>query len=299
MKVLIAGANSYIARYLIPVLLDNGHEVICQVRDKKLFERQHDFDNRVTIMQGDLLRERSIESLPRNVDAAFYLVSPLSQTSGFAGLEALSATNFINAISQTFCSQVITISEIADSETSAGASRVHIEQILTSGKAYLTSFKTGLILGPGSIALELLHGLTGKTNVIIPQKWARSKTQPISIFDVAAYLNSSLLKKELYDGIVEIGGPDVLTFTQLLNTYIATFKQGTYHVTAVPYLSVKLLSHWLNLLTPLSYPSAQALLENLEHDAICTNHSIESIIPLECMPIDKILQETCLNYTPN
>jgi uncharacterized protein YbjT (DUF2867 family) len=298
MKVLIAGANSYIAKNLIPSLLDRGHEVVCQVRDKKHFQDQNDYHG-ITVIQGDLLRGRSMEPLPYEINAAYYLVNSLSQTSGFAGLEALSATNFITALNNTACRQIITISELSGNESQASRSRGHIEEILADGQADLTSFKTGMVIGAGSIALEMLQELTHKSTIIVPQKWALSKTQPIAIADVVAYLTNCLLNKATYKRVFDVGGPEVMTFKELLITYTQILKHASPAITVVPYLSSKIIAHWLNLLTPLSYPSAQTLLESLEYDAVCQENSIIDIIPFECMSFDKILLETCLNSTAN
>jgi uncharacterized protein YbjT (DUF2867 family) len=298
MKVLLAGANNYIAKSLIHRLLDQGHEVVCQVRDKTHFQKQYAF-NGIQLIQGDLLRERSIEPLPYETDVAFYLVNSLSQTSGFAGLEALSATNFIRALNNTNCKQIITLSEICGEETDAGVSRRHIEEILSDGQAALTAFKTGMVIGPGTIALEMLQELTRKSTIIIPQKWATAKIQPIALEDVIGYLMASMLNKNTYKQTLEIGGPDVVTFRQLLFTYTHICKKVIADITTLPYLSFKIVSHWLNLLTPLSYPQAQALIESLEFDSFCHDNSINQLIPISCTPLDKILEESCLTSTLN
>src|SRR4051794_11225204 len=112
MKVLLAGANSYVGTRLIPVLLEKGHEVVCLVRDKSHFYKSNHYADAVTVIGGDLLRRQSIEYLPEDIDAAYYLVNSFIQTLGFAALGALSAQNFIEVINQTNCRQVITLGDI-------------------------------------------------------------------------------------------------------------------------------------------------------------------------------------------
>src|SRR5579863_1845980 len=114
MKLLLAGANSYVGSRLLPFLLQNGHEVVCVVRDKRFFAEQNKYAN-VTLLNGDLLRRQGIEAFPEDIDAAFYLANRLTQTSGFAALEALSAQNFVEALNRTQCRQLITTSPISDS----------------------------------------------------------------------------------------------------------------------------------------------------------------------------------------
>jgi uncharacterized protein YbjT (DUF2867 family) len=120
MKILLTGANGYVGTRLIPALLQKGHEVVCMVRDIKLFQKQSPYADQVTTVTGDLLRARSMEALPTDIEAAYYLVNALPQTSGFAGLEALSAENFIQAVNQTHCRQIISLSEIDDHLGQAG-----------------------------------------------------------------------------------------------------------------------------------------------------------------------------------
>src|SRR5258708_2551650 len=107
MKVLLAGANSYIGTLLIPVLLDKGHEVVCLVRDKSHFMKNNAHASAVRIIGGDLLRRQSIETLPEDIDAAYYLVNALTQTSEYAALGALSAQNFMEAMDKVNCRQII------------------------------------------------------------------------------------------------------------------------------------------------------------------------------------------------
>ena len=129
MKVLLAGANGYIGTRLIPVLLENGHDVICLVRDKRRFHEHSDFSGQVTLITGDLLKESNIEAFPEDLDAAYYLVHSMAQTQDFAALEALSAHNFVQALDKTNCKQVIFLSGITNDENLSRhlESRRHVE----------------------------------------------------------------------------------------------------------------------------------------------------------------------------
>lgn len=292
MKVLFAGANSYIAKLLIPILLDKGHEVVCQVRDKKHFLKQNDFASRVTLLSGDLLRSHSAEPFPGDIEVAFYLVSSMSQTSGFAGLEALSADNFVKAINETGCRQVITLSDICNLQSELGQSRKHIEQILADSRAALTVFRTSMVVGPGSIATELLNGLLLKDPVVIPQKWADCRLQPISVYDVLAYLEGSMLKRETYDKVFDIGGAETITFKHLLEKHAAVNQDSNPTIKTLPTLSYKLLNYCLNYLAPTNYPAAQALLESLKYDAVCSSNAIDNIIPITRTPYVESLHKS-------
>src|ERR1700759_1846064 len=164
MKILLAGSNSYIATRLIPYLLDKGHEVICVARDKKYFLSQNK-QKGIQVLNGDLLRARSIEPFPVKIDAAFYLANRLTQTSGFAGLEALSAQNFMDALNKTHCTQLITTGELNN------PTRHHIEDILASGRCNLTGLQLSMVIGGGSIPMELFGALTNNTPIVITNAW--------------------------------------------------------------------------------------------------------------------------------
>ena len=289
MKVLVVGANSYIGTRLIPVLLEKGHQVVCLSRDKKYFSSQN-YDERVTVLNGDLLRSKSIESFPGDIDAAYYLVNRLTQTLGFAGMEALSAQNFMDALSKINCRQVITVSTIFNTLSASTLSRLNVEDILGSGKAALTIFQTNMIIGTGSIAMELFKALTKNTPIFIAKTWAQAFTQPIYCGDVLEYLEGSLLNQKTFNQCFDICGPEILSFKQMLLTYIAIFKDFKPSIITLPFLTTKLSSNLLNLLATTSYTDAQTLFENLKTDKICLDNSISDIIPRQCLTFKQSLR---------
>jgi uncharacterized protein YbjT (DUF2867 family) len=283
MKVLLAGANSYIGARLIPFLLKNGHEVVCVVRDKKYFSGQSNYRG-VTVLNGDLLRSQSIESFPRDIDAAFYLANRLTQTSGFAGLEALAAQNFMDALNKTDCRQLITVGNISN------ASRLHIENILANGKAALTGLQTSMIIGEGSISLELFDALTRNEPIVITKAWAKTLIQPVFIDDVLECLHNCLLNSDTFNHQFDIGGPQALTFKQMMLLYIAIYKDVKPGIVILPFLNTKLASYLVNFLSPTSYPEAQNLLQNLNTDSVCRDDRIRDILSHECITFKQTLK---------
>lgn len=291
MKILLTGANGYIGARLIPALLERGHDVVCLVRDPKLFEKQSTYASQVTLITGDLLRNRSLETLPPDIEAAYYLVNALPQTSGFAGLEALSAENFVQAINQTTCKQIISLSEIDDHLGEAGLSRLHVEEILHQADAAITILKSTMIVGQGSIALELMEGLTKKSPVIIASNWAKAQEQPIATCNVIEYLSGCLLNEDTFNSEFHISGPDILTFKQMLLTYGEVCRQRKVKVMTVPQVSAALSSYWLNYLTPISYSHAKTLVENLKFDLVSRDDTIRRIIPLQLQTLKEALTQ--------
>lgn len=291
MKVLLTGANGYIGARLIPALLEQGHEVVCLVRDPKLFEKQTSYASQVTVLAGDLLRNRSLDTLPADIEAAYYLVNALPQTSGFAGLEALSAENFVQAMNQTACKQIISLSEIDDHLSESGLSRLHVEDILRTADAAITILKSTMIVGEGSIAMELMEGLTKKSPILIATNWAKAQEQPIATCNVISYLAGCLLNEETFNSEFHISGPNVLTFKQMLLTYAQVCHQRKVKIMTVPQVSAALSSYWLNYLTPISYSHAKTLVENLKFDLVSRDDAIRSIIPVQLQTLEQALLE--------
>ncbi|NCD71537.1 NAD(P)H-binding protein [Mucilaginibacter agri] len=281
MKVLLTGANGYIGTRLIPALLDKGHEVVCLVRDKNLFSKQSAYADKVTLIKGDLLRSHSMEELPADIDVAYYLVNAMVQTSGFAGLEAIVAQNFVDAVDKTHCKQIISLSDIDDHLSTVGLSRQHVEDILAKADAAITILKTTMMVGSGSIATELLDGLTRKMPVIIAKNWAKAQEQPIAVCDVINYLTGCLLNKASYNSEFHISGPDVITFKQMLMIYGDICRNVSTKIVTVPQVSAALSSYWLNFLTPISYSHAKTLVENLKYDLISRDDAILDIVPMK------------------
>jgi uncharacterized protein YbjT (DUF2867 family) len=292
MKVLLTGAGSYIGTHLIPVLLQKGHEVLCLVRDEKLFRKQNPGAGNVTVITGDLLRTRNMQPLPQDIDAAFYLTASLTQTSAFAGLEALAAENFVSFINETRCKQIISLGDIDDGESDTALSRRHVEEILYNGNASLTVLRSSLIIGPHSIASEMLNGLTDKNPIVIARNWANAKVQPIALCDVLGYMEGCLLNKLTYNTVYTIGGPEVLSIKDMIHTYAEVCKETHVHMVLVPLVSKQLSTYWLNYLTPISFPAAQSLIENLEHDSLAPDDSITHIIKRTLMPYRQALQQS-------
>jgi len=284
MKVLIAGSNSYIATHLIPYLTEKGHEVVCVARDKKYFSSKNKIKG-ITVLNGDLLRSRSIDPFPEDVDVAFYLANRLTQTSGFAGLEALSAQNFMDALNRTQCRQLITTGELNN------PTRDHIENILASGKAALTGLQTSMVIGDGSIAMDLFDALTRNTPIVITNAWAEAKIQPVYIDDVLAYLNDCLLNRATYNHKLDICGSQILTFKQMMLIYIAMYKADNRpNIVILPSLNARLASYLANFLSPINYPEAQSLLENLKYDSVSCDNSINDIVPRESVTFKESLK---------
>lgn len=291
MKVLLAGANGYIGTRLIPVLLEKGHTVVCLVRDKRRFHEQNDYSERVTLLTGDLLQEKSIDAIPNDIDAAYYLVHSMAQADDFAALEALSAHNFVQALNKTNCKQVIYLSGITnDSDLSSHLlSRLHVESVLKESKTALTVLRAAIIIGSGSSSFEIIRDLTEKLPVMTVPRWVNTKCQPIAIRDVLGYLEGVLLNEASFHKIFDIGGPDILSFKQMMLIYAKVRKLKRY-IIIIPFLSPKISSYWLYFVTSTSYSLAQSLVDSMKNETIMKNHNIDQVVQRNCLAYEEALK---------
>lgn len=291
MKVLLAGANGYIGTRLIPVLLENNHEVVCLVRDKRRFHEMSDFCDKVSLLKGDLLKEENIEQFPQDIDAAYYLVHSMAQNQDFAKLEALSAHNFLQQLNKTTCKQIIFLSGITnDTDLSQHLlSRKHVEDVLREANAALTILRAAIIIGSGSASFEIIRDLTEKLPLMTVPRWVNTRCQPIAIRDVLGYLNGLLLNEKSYNRTFDIGGPDILTFKQMMLTY-AEVRHLKRHIVTIPFLSAKISSYWLYFVTSISYQLAQSLVDSMKNETIVKDHSIDEVVQRKCLTYKEALE---------
>ena len=191
MKILVTGATGYIGKRLIPLLLNEGHTVVCAVRDKERAQKSFIIHKKAIIAEADFLKPETLTNLPTDIDIAYYLIHSMSNSSTeFHSLEEKCAQNFKNFMETTSVKQVIYLSGITnDTKLSKHLlSRKNVELILASKKYALTTFKAGIIVGSGSSSFEIIRDLVEKLPIMVAPKWLHTKTQPLSIRDVLAFL---------------------------------------------------------------------------------------------------------------
>lgn len=283
MKILLTGANGYIGARLLPLLLQQNHEVVCLVRDKRRFKEESVLDKPVTIITGDLLQEQTLQNIPQDIDAAYYLVHSMG-SEDFSKLEELSALNFITALAKTNCKQIIYLTGIVnDSMLSTHLkSRLNVEDILKSSSISHTSLRAAIIIGSGSASFEIIRDLTEKLPVMVAPKWLKTRCQPIAIRDVLIYLTRVLGNNTALDKTLDIGGPDIITYKEMLLRY-AKVRGLKRWIISVPILSPKLSSYWLNLVTSVNYSIAKNLVSSMKNEVVCQNDDIKKIVPHQCV----------------
>ena len=285
MKILLTGANGYIGTRLLPVLLQLGHEVVCMVRDKRRFNEESDFGDKVKIITGDLLKGETLISIPKDIEAAYYLVHSMSSNNeSFDKLESESAKNFVNAIETTACKQIVFLTGIVNDDNLSKhlTSRLKVEQLLKGGKIPCTTLRAAIIIGSGSASFEIIRDLVEKLPVMVAPKWVKTLCQPIAIRDVLGYLTGVLGLPDSYNKTFDIGGPDILTYRDMLQIYASERKLKRW-IIGVPLLTPKLSSLWLYFVTSVPYQLARSLVESMINEVICRNDDIKKLIPRKCL----------------
>jgi len=299
MKILVTGATGFIGRRLIPSLLKGGHELYLLVRvgSRSTFEM---YGDKVEVIRGDLLDKNSL-SFPQDIEAAFYLVHSMSQKrKDFDVLEMESARNFVEALKKTKASQVIYLSGLINSTTLSKhmQSRLNVENYLKESGFHFTGFRAGIVIGAGSASFEMIRDLVEKLPVMVAPKWVNRRCQPIASTDVVYYLAHALGNKGCYDRIFDIGGPDILTFKELMLRFAAARHLKRWIIT-VPLLTPRLSSYWLVLVTTVNYSLARALVSSLKNDATCSEYSVQDVIPRHCLTYEEALSRAFAKIEDN
>jgi uncharacterized protein YbjT (DUF2867 family) len=291
MKILLTGSTGYIGKRLLPVLVEAGHEVICCVRDIKRFNPPQSIRHKISVIEIDLLDETSLKRIPEDIDGAYYLVHSMSSSNDYKSLEKTSAINFRNALEKTNVKHVIYLSGIIN-ETELSkhlSSRKDVEIELSKGPYNFTTLRAGIIIGSGSASFEIIRDLVEKLPIMITPKWLETKCQPIGIKDVIAFLSKSLFNTETYNQNFDIGGPDVLSYKEMLLGFANT-RNLKRTILVVPIMTPKLSSYWLYFVTSTSYKLAVSLVNSMKVEVVCRDNRLNSILNQEPVNYKESLQ---------
>ena len=292
MKILLTGVTGYIAQRLLPILLENGHEVVCCVRDISRFNIKKYATPNISIIEADFLNKESLEHIPKDIDLAYYLIHSMStQIGDFGSMEEVCATNFQHCIEQTNAKQVIYLSGISNAEELSKhlSSRKNVEYILSSNKYALTTLKAGIIVGSGSASFEIIRDLVEKLPFMITPRWLNTKSQPLAIRNVIEFLVGVIGKTETFNQNYDIGGPDILTYKEMLLRF-AKDRGLKRRIVNVPVMTPRISSYWLYFVTSTSYTLAKNLVNSMKVEVICKPNNLSSTLGIKLIDYDKAIQ---------
>ncbi len=296
MKILLTGATGYIGKRLLPILVSQDHEIICCVRDKNRFYTPKEFLKNIKVIEVDFLKPETLTAIPNDIEAAYYLIHSMSGSDdNYDELEKASAENFVNYIDKTFAKQVIYLSGIVNDKSLSKhlSSRKKVEDVLHKGNFAITTLRAGIIVGSGSASFEIIRDLVNKLPIMITPKWLNTKCQPIAIPDVLEFLSKSLLNPVTYNKSFDIGGPDILTYKEMLLGF-AKAKKLKRWIYTVPIMTPKLSSYWLYFVTSTSYKLASALVSSMKVEVICRDNKINDILGVKPMSYEQALSRALI-----
>jgi uncharacterized protein YbjT (DUF2867 family) len=292
MKILLTGVTGYIAQRLLPVLLDDGHQVICCVRDANRFNSKKFLPEQIKVIEANFLKPETLSSIPDDIDVAFYLIHSMSSKKGdFEKMEAECAQNFRDRVEKTFVKQVIYLSGIVN-ETQLSKhlqSRKAVEEILSSSRFALTTLRAGIIIGSGSASFEIIRDLVEKLPVMVTPRWVNTKCQPIAIRNVIQFLNGVIGYEPAYNKSFDIGGPDILTYKEMMLRF-AKSRGLKRTIVTLPVMTPRLSSYWLFFVTSTSYSLAVQLVNSMKVEVICEPNDLAEQLHISLIDYDSSLK---------
>lgn len=291
MKVVVTGSTGFIGKRLIYQLLEQGHEIYALTRIKGIELKIPENPN-FHLIYGDIRDPSRMDPFPQDSDAVYYLVHSMGNVEqNLIEVEKEIAQNFIFEIEKTHCKQIIFLGGIIEDEERLSPhlrSRLAVEKVLKVSKIPCTILRSSIIIGSGSASFEIIRDLVEKLPVMIAPKWVKSMCQPISIGDVLFYLNAVLLNSSCFGKIYDIGGPEAMSFRDVLLRY-AHFRHLKRYIFDVPLLTPKLSSYWLVFITSVRFSICRYLVESMKQHTRKLNTTIDTVLPHACLSYEESL----------
>lgn len=291
-KIIVTGSTGFIGKRLIYQLLEAGHEIYALIRIKGVVLKSQEHP-RLHFIYGDIRDPLSSDLFPKEIDAAYYLIhSMASVVQNLIEEEERTARDFIEIIEKTNAKQIIFLGGIIEDIHQLSPhllSRLSVENVLRKSRIPCTILRASIIIGSGSASFEIIRDLVEKLPLMIAPKWVKSMCQPIAVRDVLYYLQAVLLNKRCFGQIYDIGGPEAISFKEVLLRY-ARFRHLRRLIVDVPVLTPRLSSYWLVLITSVRFSICSYLVESMKHHTRKTNQAIDLVLPHKCMNFEEALK---------
>jgi uncharacterized protein YbjT (DUF2867 family) len=287
MKILVTGATGYVGGRLVPRLLDHGFEVRCMTRDPDRL-RLHPWRNRVEVASADALDPVQLARALDGCDTAFYLIHAMAWSPrGFVAQDHKAAENFCTEAEAAGLKRIVYLGGLGSEDERLSrhlASRHDVGHVLAAGKTPVTELRAAVIIGSGSMSFEMIRHLTEILPIMFRPRWLRTRCQPIAIRNVLEILMDSIQDLGEEDHVYDIGGPDVLTYEQMMQSYAAVAGLRRRLVIPMPIFSRRISAYFTGFATPLPLAVARPLIESLRHDVVVTGPSPPGFQPSTLMP---------------
>lgn len=294
----VTGATGYVGGRLVPRLLDLGYRVKCLVRSPaKLFERPWASHSNVEIIQADFSSPDSLAKQLKGCSSAYYLVHSMMSAGGdYACRDQELAEGFARAARTAAVERIIYLGGLGETGPDLSehlSSRREVEQSLGSTGIPVTVLRAAMIIGSGSASFEILRYLVDRLPVMVTPKWVTTPCQPIAIRNVIGYLTGVLGAPQTIGGVFDIGGPEVVTYRDLMREMAEALSLHRRIIIPLPVLTPRLSSYWIHLVTPLSKDIAKPLAEGLRNPVVCRDQRIQKIIPQQLLTVREAIQAAC------
>lgn len=280
-SIMVTGATGFIGSRLVSLLSSNGYTVTGLSR-QKLSNTQN-----VKYVQADVFDNEELDQSMQGIEVVYYLLHSMegskSEWQEFANREKVQAQNFLKSATKADVKRIIYLGGLVNDSLDLSPhmkSRKDVGDILRSGAIPVTEFRASLIIGAQGGSYAMLRYLVERLPVMVCPSWVKSLAQPIAVDDVIFYLAESLSKPETMGQIFEIGGPDKITYEELMRIYSAYLNRNLF-VLQIPFLTTRLSSYWVDLITPVKASLARPLIDSLVHDTVVTDDKITKIIPIK------------------
>ena len=310
-KILVTGATGFIGSRVVSRLLKlssyslsprENYEIVCLTRSKRSLRGKYDgHGEALRIVEADVNDYPKLVRALKGVTTAFYLIHSMEGSSKewkkFAQRDRSAAKNFANAATECGVERIIYLGGLTHGDNEEDfnelsehmRSRKEVGDILRSSKAKVTIFHAAVILGQGGGSFQMLEYLVKRLPVMVCPKWVLTKSQPISVDDVVEYLVRSITVKETEGRDFDIGGTEVLTYLDMMKLY-AKMLDKSIRIIIIPFLTPRLSSYWVDLITPVKASLARPLIDSLKHKATVKDDTIKKLVPLKLKTFEEAVR---------